>query len=325
MRIFTLIFLMFFTANLFATTDMLGRDVDTSNTEKIYFFGPGALRLGTYLGLHAKIVGIDEIDTKSPNLVPYRAFLRHKGILDSAKIIATGGPGKLPSKEAVIKSGATLIVMANFKKDVVEKFASSVKIPVFAINDTLEIGNESQIKFFEKSIKALGEATATTARADALIKFMNEQKAQLLGLNLPQKDVYIGALGFKGAHGIGGSAPYFPPFELLGFKNKFHNPIADNHLTISYEALLKADPTYIFIDIGGKKIVDDEVAKHTILKDLSAFKNNNVFYLQSYNHYASNLENFYINAWKIAKIFGAKVDFEAQKNAILEAFFGESW
>ena len=69
----------------------------------------------------------------------------------------------------------------------VEKFASSIKIPVFAINDTLEIGNESQIKFFEKSIKALGEATATTARADELIKFMNEQKAQLLGLNLPQK------------------------------------------------------------------------------------------------------------------------------------------
>ena len=97
-----------------------------------------------------------------------------------------------------------------------------------------------------------------------------------------------------------------------------------NQITISYEALIKEDPEFIFIDKSGTKLFDDEKKGHEdIFNELSAFKNGKVFVLEPYNQYATNLENVYINAWQIAKILGVDVDFEAKKSEILKAFFGE--
>ena len=322
MRILIFLFVFLFGAN--ASEDIFGRSVDTSDTSKLYFFGPGSLRVATYLGLENRLVGIDEFDTKTPHLAPYRQHLVDKNITTNAKIISVGGPGKLPSKEAVMKSGASLIIMCDYAKDIVEEFAKSIDIPVFAINYTLGVKGNELLDSAKKSITLVSEITNTQERAKKLLSFLSEQEKALKELNAPKSKIYIGGLGYKGAHGITSSVNYFPSFELLGLKNSIAQSVMQNQITISYEALIKEDPEFIFIDKSGKKLFDDEKKGHEdVFNELSAFKNGKVFVLEPYNQYATNLENVYINAWQIAKILGVDVDFEAKKSEILKAFFGE--
>ena len=315
---------LFLVLGLNATQDMFGRDVDTTDTSRLYFFGPGAVRLATYLGLEDRLVGIDEFDKKAPNLAPYQKHLADKNATQNLKIIAQGGPGKLPSKEAVIKSGASLIVMCDFQKDIVEKFASSVDIPVFALNYTLGVDSENQLNSAKKAIKILSQITGKDKRGDEIVEFMQKQEDELKALNVAKKSVFVGGLGFKGAHGITSSLNSYPPFALLGLKNALSQEGKIDHISISYEALLKSDPELIFIDKSGKKLFDDEMKNHeSVFNSLSAFKNDKVYILEAYNQYATNLENIFINAWQIAKILGVEVDINAKKSEILKAFFGE--
>ena len=101
----------------------------------------------------------------------------------------------------------------------------------------------------------------------------NEEKA-LSALKLSPKTLYVGGIGYKGVQGMTSTEANYPPFELLGLKNSvFANTDAKGHQFIELEALLKADPEIIFVDLFGKAKVEEEYAeKKPLLKVFKRIK-----------------------------------------------------
>ncbi|MGP1561626.1 MAG: ABC transporter substrate-binding protein [Helicobacteraceae bacterium] len=309
-------------AGLFANTDMLGRSVDVTNAKRLIFLGPGALRLGVYLGLTSKLAGIENIEKGQRNNAAYSALLRSSGALN-APVVAEGGPGKMPSFEALIRAKPDLIVVSFMDKDQVDLIQKKTRVPVFAVSYGEGYGGSAKkLEAIKRSLLSLGEITGAADRAKDLVAFMNEQEAGLATLEFKRGSAYIGGVSFKGGWGITSSESDYAPFGLLGVKNIMAQE-KNEHIFIDLEALVKADPEFVFLDSGGKKQVEQDLRSHRALFDtMRAFKNKNVHWVLPMNFYNTNIEYAYVSAWQIAANMGAKVDLEQKRKAIMQKFLG---
>lgn len=308
----------------FAQVDLLGRNVQIKSAEKLVFIGPGALRLGVYLGLVDRIVGIERFESKiNPEFSPYSAIIGRVN-LDKAVIVGEGGPGKAPSAEALVNSGADLIISSFVSEKQIDEIQKQTRIPVFAVSYGSGYGgNLEKLESVKKSIVALGEATNTRERASKLIKFMEDEGKSLKSLKLEQKSVYVGGIGYKGAWGIASTESDYLPFWLLGIKNAVNSDKL-GHLFIDMEKLVEIDPDVIFLDKGGKsQIKKDKEDKSGIFDALSAFKNGRIHWVDPFNYYNTNIENCFFIAWQVAKALGADIDLDEKKRTIYDAFLGK--
>ncbi len=311
-------------ANLaFGLTDMVGRDVDVSKADKLVFLGPGALRLGVYMGLEDKVVGIEKIEQKAVKVSPYRQVLAKKGTLKKP-IIGQGGPGKMPSIEALIKSGASLIIGSFIDKAQVELIEQKTKIPVFMLSygDGYGGGGEKRkLDAIKKSLQLLGKIAHKEQRAKALVEWMNKEETALKALKLSQKRIYVGGIGFKGPWGIESTEANFFPFTLLNV-NPALKTKKEGHVFLDLETLVKLNPDVIFIDkLGMKQFKKQKETKMSVFANMKAFKNKEVYTLPPFNFYNTNVENSFLDAWVVASKLGAKVDIKKQKKRIFKIFF----
>jgi len=305
-------------------TDMMGRVVEVKESSKLVFIGPGALRLGVYLGLDARLVGIEKTENDASPLSPYRSFLGKERI-GSLPIIGAGGPGKMPDLEALIAVKPDLIVSSFVDKNALELITSKTGIPVLALSYGATYGgNEAQLQSIKNSLLLLGKVSGTSARAQELVVFMNEQQKNLAALSLPAKKVYVGGVGYKGAQGITSTEANYPPFELLGLKNSvFEGKEAMGHQFIELEALLKTNPEIIFIDtFGRKKVMEAYEANKTLFDTLGAYQNGAIKDVLSYNFYATNVENLFVIAWQIAYGLGKPFHLTQEAQKIYTIFYG---
>jgi len=306
-------------------TDMLGRSVDIKSSSKLVFLGPGALRLGVYLGLEERLCGIEKTENDASPFSPYRTFLGKERIA-KLPIIGTGGPGKMPDLEALVVHKPDLIVASFLDKNQLDLIQSKTGIPVLALSYGASYGGSTQqLLSIKNSLLLLGKVTQKLPRAEALVTFIGEQEAKLSTLNVAQKRVYVGGLGYKGAQGINSTEANYPPFELLGLKNAlFEDKEALGHHFIDMEALIKADPEVIFIDRFGKaKVAQEYAAKKALFDTLSAYKKGNVKDVLGYNFYSTNVENLLLISYQIASNLGVSVELEHEANSIFKAFYGE--
>ncbi len=304
-------------------TDILGRNVEVGSTSKLVFIGPGALRLGVYLGLEDRLVGIEKTENDTSAFSAYRTFLGKEKI-SALPIIGAGGPGKMPDLEALIARKPDLIVASFVDKNQIELITSKTNIPVLALSYGASYGgSEKQLESIKKSLLLLGEVTGVEARAKELVAFMQTQEKRLLELKIEDKSVYIGGVGYKGAQGITSTEAAYPPFELLGIKNAlFKDKETLGHQFVEFEAILKANPDVIFIDMFGKKKFDEELgAKKALFETLNAYKNNKIIDVLNFNFYSTNVENLLIISWQVAHELGALVDVEKEAKAIYGAFY----
>ncbi len=154
---------------------------------------------------------------------------------------------------------------------------------------------------------------------------MNLQEKDLKSYKITNNNLYVGGMGFKGAHGITSSEKHYPPFELLGIKNSLTQKAKSNHIFIQKESLLAQNPNIIFLDMFGKKIIKEDLKAHkTLYKSLSAYKNNQIHWLLAYNFYNTNITNVYINSWIILQKLGHDIDIESKMNQIYSAFYKNS-
>jgi len=306
-------------------TDMLGRIVEVKGTAKLVFIGPGALRLGVYLGLDNRLVGIEQIEKDASPFSPYRTYLG-KDRIDKLPLIGTGGPGKMPDLEALVVLKPDLVIASFVDKNMIDLIVSKTGIPVLALSYGATYGgNEKQLHSIKNSLLLLGKVTKTLPKAEVLVAFLNEQEKRLSSLKLTPKRIYIGGIGYKGAQGISSTEANYSPFEMLGFKNcLFEGSETIGHQFIDFEALLKANPEIIFIDKFGKAKVDEDYnAKKALFHTLSAYQTHNVKEVLGYNFYSTNIENLFIVAWQVAFMMGADVNMQKEANAIYNAFYGE--
>lgn len=306
-------------------TDMLGRLVDVKSHSKLVFLGPGALRLGVYLGLDERLCGIEKTENDASPFSPYRTYLG-KEFIQKLPIVGNGGPGKMPDLEALLIYKPDLIITSFLDKNQLDLIQSKTGIPVLALSYGSSYGGSAQqLLSIKNSLLLLGKVTQTLPRAEALALFIDQQEAKFSTLNVPQKRVYVGGLGYKGSQGINSTEANYPPFELLGLKNVlFAGKKEIGHHFIDMEALIHANPEIIFIDRFGKNKVAQEYAAQKLFFDtLSAYKKGNVTDVLAYNFYSTNVENLLVITYQIASILGASVDLDREATSIFKAFYGE--
>lgn len=307
-------------------TDMLGRHVEVNHASKLVFLGPGALRLGVYLGLETRLAGIEKTENDDSPLSPYRTFLGKESIA-KLPLVGPGGPGKMPDLEALITLKPDLIITSFVDQNQIDLITSKTSIPVIAVSYGASYGGTSKknLDDIKASLLLLGNITQTHERAQNLVAFMKSQEKELSSLQLPSSTtLYIGGVGYKGSQGITSTEANYPPFELLGLKNSvFAGTSTQGHQFIELEALLKSDPEIIFIDMFGKKMIEEEYAKYKPLFDsLKAYKTGNVKEVIGFNYYSTNIENLFVIAWQVAQAFNAKVDIHEKATTIFTAFYG---
>ncbi len=305
----------------YSLEDMLGRDVDVSKSEKLVFIGPGALRLGVYLGAEKNLVGIERIELKKSKIIPYRNVLKQKNALN-LPIIGEGGPGKLPSMEALIKSKAGLIIASFIDKSQAKLIEEKTKIPVFIISYGNGYGGDMEkLASIKKSLTLIGKIIKNEKRANQLVKDLEEEEKKLAKLKLKNKTVYVGGIGYKGPWGLESTETNYLPFSLVHAKTALKSE-KKGHLFLDLEKIVELNPEIIFIDQGGfKKFKEQEKKKKEVFKHMKAFKTQNIHKVPVFNFYNTNVENAFYSAWVVAKTLGAEVDLKKEKERIFSIFF----
>ncbi|CAI1491908.1 ABC-type Fe3+-hydroxamate transport system, periplasmic component [Thermococcus nautili] len=285
-------------------TDMLGRTVKVPtnvSVSRVVAVGPGALRILVYLNATDKVVGIEEFEKRFPYGRPY--ILAHPELL-KLPVIGPGGPGKLPDMEALIKVHPQVIFMVFVSKQTADEVQEKTGIPVVVLSyGTLK--NFTDPVFF-KSLLLAGKILGKEKRAEEVIKFIKEQQSCLENLTkgLKSPRVYVGGIGFKGAHGITSTFTDYAPFTVLHLDNVASNLSSKNGwVQVDKEFLLKENPDYIFIDEGGLKIIlDDYKSNPDFYNSLKAVKEGNLYGVLPYNFYNTNIGIAIADAYYIGKV-----------------------
>lgn len=306
---------------------MLDREVEILKSEKLLFLGPGALRMGVYLSLQDRIIGIEKTEHTQAKLSPYRTHLG-KEFITKLPIIGTGGPGKMPNLEAIMVHKPDLIITSFLDKSQLELISSKTSTPVIALSYGASYGgSDEQLQSVKKSLLLLGKVTNTQKRAKNLVEFIQRQQTKLSSLHVKQKCVYVGGIGYKGAQGLSSTEANYPPFELLGLQNcLFKGAKKMGHHFVDYEALISVDPDMIFVDMFGAKKVQKEYEENkSLLSGLRAYRTDNVKDILAYNFYSTNIENLFVISYQIASYMGVKeIDVAHHAKEIYKAFYGKN-
>ncbi|WP_456423121.1 iron ABC transporter substrate-binding protein [Thermococcus sp.] len=289
-------------ASYMTITDALGRTVKVpTNVTRVVAVGPGALRILVYLNATKDVVGIEEFEKKYPFGRPY--ILAHPELL-KLPVIGPGGPGKLPDMEALIKVHPQVIFMVFVSRQTADEVQSKTGIPVVVLSyGTLK--NFTDETFF-RSLLLAGKILGKEKRAEEVINFIKEQQSYLENLTkgLESPTVYVGGIGYKGAHGITSTYTDYAPFTVLHLNNIASKlPSKNGWVQVDKEFLLKENPDYIFIDEGGLKIIlDDYKSNPDFYNSLKAVQEGHVYGVLPYNFYNTNIGIAIADAYYIGKV-----------------------
>ena len=285
-------------------TDLTGRKVKVpKKVNRIVCAGPGALRLIVYLNSVKKVIGVEDAEKRwSASGRPYAMAHRELKNLPS---IGPGGPGKLPNMEALVELNPDVLFMTYVNKRIANNIQSKTNIPVVV----LSYGKLSSFgKPLFESLYLAGNILGKSHRAKEVVDFIKKTKKDLMSRTVnisghKKLTVYIGGIGYKGAHGIESTEANFPPFTYLHAKNVVNELGKTGHIFIDKEKLLQWDPDIIFIDEGGYKIIKQDYQKNSkFYQSLKAFKNKNIYGTLPFNFYTTNIGTALADAYYIGKI-----------------------
>ncbi len=291
-------------------TDLAGRSLKVPvNPQKIVAIGPGALRMLVYMGLADRIVGVEDFERRWQGGRPY--ILAHPE-LRNLPSIGSGGPkgiGAAASPERILALNPDIIFTTfGSWKDVksVERFQSKVGIPVVII--TMGRLEKFEDKDLFKSLRLIGRITRKEKRAEEIISFIRRCVSDLRKRTRDicegeRRKIYVGGIGYRGAHGIFSTQSLYPPFEAVSAMNVAKLSGKKGHLFIDKETLIKWDPDVIFIDEAGIVVFKkDYLREPQFYKSLRAFRDGEVYGVLPFNFYWTNLGTALADAYYIGKV-----------------------
>ena len=306
------LFLIFFVPGLSPAKDMIqvkdmtGREVTVpKDPDRIICISPGTLRLIIYLQAKEKVVGVEDIEQKFPTTRPYWIANSELGQLPS---IGPGGPNtinKEPDLEKVLAVKPEVIFISYLERGKAEALQKKIHIPVVVLSYG-PFGSFDE-KVYD-SIRLCGQILDKQARAEAVIAYIEDSRQDLLkrveGFPESKKPlVYIGAIGFKGTHGIESTETHYAPFEWVRARNAAKQEGKTGHLFIDGEKLLKWNPEIIFVDSGGiDHVRQDYEKKPALYQGLRAFQQKRVYLLYAFNWYMTNIGTVVLDAYTVGKI-----------------------
>jgi len=295
-------------AETITVTDMAGRKVAVpSDPERIVCLGPGTLRLIVYLQAESKVVGVEEMEKKSPRGRPY--WLAHPELWGLPRC-GPGGPvsiGKKPDMEAVLSVAPQVIFVTYMKASLADEVQQTLGIPVIVLSYGAFATFDETVY---DSLRLAGKILNRAKRADAVVSYVESMRkglGQRTG-DEPEKQrpsIYVGGIGYRGAHGIGSTEQHYAPFAWVNATNVADRlkASAGSHVFVDKEMLLKLDPDAIFIDGGGLALVAEDYRKNpSYYQGLTAFSDQRVHTLHPFNWYVTNIGTVLTDAFSVGKI-----------------------
>ncbi|MDD4363502.1 MAG: ABC transporter substrate-binding protein [Atribacterota bacterium] len=317
-KILTVIFISFLLAVLsiigsaeeIIINDILGREVSIPNkVERILAVG-SSLREIVAFNVAEKVVGIeyreksetDEKGVPQGSDLPY--MLAYPELYDLPVVnIGVGGSGF--NHEIIIQLKPDVIFMGASDRKQVDDLMNKTKIPVVAVY-TNPVGTPGQDKLFFDSLEIIGEVLNKQEKAAELINIIKDYAFDLeertKGISEVNKvNAYIGGRAFFGSHGITGTDPQWPPFNLINVKNvAFELSDLSSGINVDKEALVGWNPDIIFISPVSLSTLESDL-KTSPFSELKAVKEKEVYYVLPYCWYSYNKENLIANAYYVGK------------------------
>lgn len=292
--------------NTITIKDMAGRQVVIPERVQRIVALSSTLRFVVYLKEIDKVVGMEAMEKKEINNPgrPYLAALRDK--VDRIPTIGEGGPGRLPDFERLISVSPDVIFTTNTDPAQADIIQQKTNIPVVVLN----YGGTGvlEVEAVSNSLFLLGKILKADKRAQELKKFIDKtlQELKKRTENIPHSkrpSVYVGAVGYRGAHGITSTQGFYPPLEWIKAMNVANAIGKQGSIFIDREQLLLWNPDIIFIDTGGLSLVNEDYKKDSsFYNKLKAVKNNRVYSTLQYNNYFTNLELALANSYLMGKV-----------------------
>ena len=288
----------------------------------------GALRFVTYLQGLDLVVGVEAVEKKPMD--PGRLYgLAVADRLRNLPVVGEGGPGgKLPDFEQLIAVHPDLIVAVGIDQAQAETIQQKTTIPVILLHSGAMAALD--LNTTRKSLTLLGSIIDRAERARTLTTYISRMEADLVRRTSSQENrptAYIGAIGFRGKHGITSTETGYAPLSWVNGHNVADTIHQSGHLFIDQEMLLLWNPDFIFLDAGGMEMVRQDYRKNPAFYQLlKAVKEDRVFVMPPYNAYHTNVETALANAWFIGKALYPKAfaDIEPADKAdtIFDFFLG---
>jgi len=307
--------------------DTLGRKVRVpEEVQRIVAIGPGALRLVVFLEATEKVVGVEHGERKwPPTGRPYR--IAHPELAE-LPIIGLAGPSPTPNPEAIIGVAPDVIFATYISRKEADELQKKTGKAVVVLSYG-PLGCFYGEDIF-RSLRIAGKVLNAEGRAEELIRFLKTAMEELKGRvrGIPEADkprVYVGALGFKGGHGIESTRCDFPPFMAVEARDVLGD--CRGHRFVDKEFLLKTDPDVIFLDLGNLHLVRQDYRKHkAFYRSLKAFREGRLYGILPFNWYTTNIETSLADTYFIGKVLYPDrfkdVDPEEKAREIFRFFVG---
>ncbi|MGA6926334.1 MAG: ABC transporter substrate-binding protein, partial [Desulfosarcina sp.] len=224
-------------------------------------------------------------------------------------VIGPGGAGainKKPDMEAVLRVAPDLIFVTYMETALADEVAGTLGIPMVVLSyGELAVFDQAVID----SLHLAGGILNQRQRAEAVAEYIDTLREDLKRrtTDVPDNEkptVYVGGIGYRGAHGIESTQRHYLPLSWNHTPNLAERVTAGigSQLFVDKEILLKLDPTVIFIDGGGLALVADDYRRKPEFYDaLQAFRSNRVYTLFPFNHYTTNIGTALADAYAIGK------------------------
>jgi len=311
-------------------TDLVGRQVEIKTpVHKVVGIGPGALRLITYIDGIDRVAGVENIDKKLVDGRTYNMIFQEK--LAQLPTIGQGGPDSTADAEKLVEVNPDVIfVISLLDKAKADDLQAKTGIPVVVLSyGKLGTFEEDVYTSLEIIGKIMGKEDRAKEVVDYIKGIQKDLQDRTKDISEDKKPtVYIGALGFKGAHGIESTQGNYPPFMAVNAKNVADTLGQKGSIMIEREKLLDWNPDIIFIDEGNFDLVKQDYQKNTdFYKSLKAVKNDNVYGILPYNNYTTNIDTALVDSYWVGKVLYPEafkdIDPVEKAKEIYSLFFGD--
>ena len=295
-------------ARMLTITDMAGRQVTAPfDPARIVCIGPGTLRLIVYLQAETKVAGVEDMEKMNSAGRPY--WIAHPE-LSKLPRCGPGGPAsinKKPDLEAVLSVKPQVIFVTYMDGALADEVQRTLGIPVVVLSYGAFAAFDEAVY---DALRIAGKILNREKRANDIVEYIEALRKDLqkrtAGLPKEHKPgVYMGGVGYRGAHGIESTEQQYIPFEWVNAKNMADEVKAGfgTHVFMDKETLLKLNPDIVFIDGGGLRlVVEDFRKKRAYYNVLKAFSNRHVYVLLPFNSYTTNIGTALADAYAIGKI-----------------------
>jgi len=321
-------------------TDSYGREVMIpSDIDSIVCSSGGTCtRYITYMESSDLLVGIESGEESNETNRPY--VLVNPQFADLPIASSKGDGANLEqimvlNPQVIFMSGSSVTNESGETASPADVMQMKTGIPVVAFSSG-SFSDEEHLDQMFAGFRLLGKALGKQERAEELVSYIEDSIAELKErtADIPEserKTAFIGGLSHSGAHGLMSTSSRYVPFTWCNVVNVAATDSDLYSSDFSKEALIYADPDYIFIDAGTLNVEDEiggfEDIKSTVFSDLKALKNGNVYATLPYNSRATNYATVLADAYYIGKtVYPEKfrdIDAKEKADEIYTMFVGE--